>query len=113
MTQSGLLLGHLLAGDTRKIIGISVSRQEARAREVIAENLQSYSEKHQILLPSGYETEIELTDAYLDGGYGNCGEKIQSVMREAYEKDGLNLDGVYTGKAFYGMQEYLKAHGIQ
>ena len=39
-TQSGLLAGHLEAGDERRIVGISVTRKAKRAVEVIRKNLR-------------------------------------------------------------------------
>lgn len=113
MTQSGLLAGHLLSGDRRQIIGVSVSRNEKRAREVIAENLNVYSKKKGLTFPTDIASEIKITDEYLDGGYGVYRDGIRNTIREAYALDGLNLDGIYTGKAFYGMKEYLKKHKIK
>lgn len=113
MTQSGLLAGHLLSGDRRQIIGISVSRNEKRAREVIAENLNVYSKKKGLTFPTDIASEIKITDEYLDGGYGVYRDGIRNTIREAYALDGLNLDGIYTGKAFYGMKEYLKKYKIK
>lgn len=112
MTQSGLLAGQLLKQDKRQIIGISVSRNELRAREVIADNLRIYGFKKKLPMPLNIETGIKITDEYLDGGYGSYQEGIRNVIREVYENDGLNLDGIYTGKAYYGMQQYLKKHSI-
>lgn len=35
-------------------------------------------------------------------------DTIHSVLL----KDGIALDTTYTGKAFWGMQQYLKKHGV-
>lgn len=113
MTQSGLLAAYLLSGGRRQIIGISVSRNEKRAREVITKNLNIYSKKKGLTFPADIASEIKITDEYLDGGYGAYQDGIRNTIREAYECDGLNLDGIYTGKAFYGMKEYLKKHRIK
>jgi len=117
MTQSGLLAGLLTDRDTdkkrRQIIGISVSRNKKRAEEVILENLRAYSEKMDITFPVDPKAWITISDEYLDGGYGRFHEKISQIIRSVYEEDGLNLDGIYTGKAFYGMKEYLKTHQIR
>ncbi len=116
MTQSGLLAGQLAGReqDQKKcrIVGISVSRNKHRAKEVTVENLKAYSERIGIVFPPQTESEIFVTDEYLDGGYGCFRENILDTIRSAYEEDGLNLDGIYTGKAFYGMKEYLKSHEI-
>ena len=112
-THSGLLAGHLLAGDEREIVGISVSRTEKRAREVIGENLTFYMQKKGTQFPQDVDKTIRITDRYLEEGYGHRSEKVNETVREIYEKEGIYLDTVYTGKAFYGMREYLKENKIQ
>lgn len=112
-TQGGLTAGELLAGDGARVVGISVSRREARAREVIARDLEAYGEAMGIRLPDHAERAVRITDRYLAGGYGKSTEEIRETVRTAYLRDGLNLDLVYTGKAFWGMEEYLKEHQIR
>ncbi len=112
-TQSGLVAAHAMDGDDRKIIGISVTRSAERAGAVIAENLKEYQRKYDAAYRLCCGPEILVEDAYLAGGYGCENEEIHRVIRETYLKDGMNLDGTYTGKAFWGMQEYLKSHHIE
>ena len=45
-TQSGLLAGSLEESDERNIVGISVSRNETRGKQVIARNLEEYAQMH-------------------------------------------------------------------
>ncbi len=112
-TQSGLVAAHAMDGDDRKIIGISVTRSAERASTVIAENLKAYQKKYDAAYRLCCSPEILVEDAYLAGGYGCENEEIRQVIREAYLKDGMNLDATYTGKAFWGMKEYLRTHHIQ
>lgn len=129
-TQSGLLAGSLLKGDERKIVGISVSRNQERGREVIARNVQEYFRKFGFALQSGQncvgqddigDTEkfqdevlrrIYFTDAYMEGGYGAYSQAVRDMIHTVYASDGVYLDMTYTGKAFYGMIKYLKEHHI-
>ncbi|MDD3277360.1 MAG: pyridoxal-phosphate dependent enzyme [Lachnospiraceae bacterium] len=111
-TQSGLVMGQLLAGDERNIVGISVTRSARRASQVILSNLQHYAAYHQLNLPEHAQTAIQVSEDALAGGYGQFDEKIRQVIREEYQWDGVNLDGVYTGKAFYGMLQYLRKNQI-
>lgn len=110
-TQSGLLAGKILTGDQRKIIGISVSRGENRAREVIEENLKGYFCKRGREFTTEewrkIREDIVVSDAYLAGGYGCRDERIRDTIRRVYKTEGIYLDGTYTGKAFSGMKEYL------
>ena len=64
-TQSGLLAGSLKAGDERKIVGISVSRNEKRGTEVISRNLEEYFGRSGDILPENYGSRIFLpTDTW-------------------------------------------------
>lgn len=111
-TQSGLLAGHLEAGDERRIVGISVTRKAKRAVEVIRKNLREYQEKTGTAYNVCADPEILLEDRYLAGGYGLWDENILETIRRVYEQEGIGLDPTYTGKAFRGMEEYLQDHGV-
>lgn len=113
-TQSGLICGHLLAGDRKRILGVMISSRETqRAFDVIREGVKDYFLKAGKELPEQYEQEILLLDDYRQGGYGRYDERIESCIHEQYRRNGIPLDPVYTAKAFWGMQEYLKETGIK
>lgn len=112
-TQSGLLAGSLKTGDGRKIVGISVSRNEKRGREVIARNLEEYFGREGAALPEDYRDHIFFADKYMEGGYGAYSENVAQIIREVYRTDGLPLDMTYTGKAFYGMVKYLEENNVR
>lgn len=111
-TQAGLLAGSLKAGDNRKIIGISVSRNEKRGKEVIASDLKVYADKFGHSFPEDLEDHIYFTDEYLGDGYGRYSSKTVDIIRKIYGEEGIPLDMTYTGKAFYGMVRYLEEHQI-
>lgn len=111
-TQSGLLAESLKAGDERKIVGISVSRNQNRGKEVIARNLEEYAEKKSETLPADAESHIYFTDEYMEGGYGAFSENVADLICRVYRTDGIPLDMTYTGKAFYGMVKYLEENKI-
>lgn len=112
-TQSGLLAGSLKAGDERKIVGISVSRNEKRGTEVISRNLEEYFGRSGDILPENYGSRIFFTDRYMEAGYGTYSENVASIIRKVYGTDGIPLDMTYTGRAFYGMVKYLEEHEIR
>lgn len=111
-TQSGLLAGSLKAGDDRKIVGISVSRNEKRGKEVIDCNLTEYAKKFHRSIPEDYREHIYFTDAYMEKGYGTYSENTADFIRKIYGQEGIPLDMTYTGKAFYGMVRYLRDHQV-
>ena len=111
-TQSGLLAGSLKYEDNCKIVGISVSRNEKRGKEVIAGNVRKYAELYSQMLPENWEQKIYFTDEYMEGGYASYSEAVAQTIRQVYDREGIPLDMTYTGKAFYGMMEYLKRQKI-
>ena len=111
-TQSGLLAGSLKHKDGCKIVGISVSRNEKRGKEVIAGNISKYMQLCGGEPDPGWKEKIIFTDQYMEGGYGTYSENVARIIRQVYENEGIPLDMIYTGKAFNGMIEYLKKQKI-
>lgn len=107
-TQSGLICGSLLHGYDRKIIGISVARDAERGCDVIAKNILAYMEQQEDTAKT-----IHFEDKYLNGGYGKYNDPIEDTIKSILCQDGIPLDPTYTGKAFWGMTEYLKEHSIE
>ena len=88
-TQSGLICGHLLAGDGKKIMGIIISSRETeRARPVMSEGVSDYFVKNGRPLPTGWAEEIILLDGYRQAGYGHYDSRITSTIREQYRRKG-------------------------
>lgn len=113
-TQAGLTCGHLLAGDHKKVVGILISSRETeRALKILKDSIRACFEKYGKNIPVNYEQEIHLLDQYRQEGYGRYDERIISCVMEEYLKNGIPLDPVYTGKAFWGMKEYLREQRIQ
>ncbi len=65
------------------------------------------------MLPEGWESELHLEMGYRQGGYGQYDERILQVIREEFCRNGLPLDPTYTGKAFWGMKQYIEEHQLQ
>lgn len=114
-TQSGLLMGSVLDNSSHKIVGISVSRNQARGKEVIAHNIHKYVEKicpKKAGMVEKAMEQIYFTDAYMEGGYGVYSANVAEYIKKIYKSDGVYLDMTYTGKGFYGMIKYLENWGI-
>lgn len=110
MTQAGLIAGNILRHGREKIIGISVSRKKEQEIPVIYTYVQKYLDS----IESGEKVnEILLEDEYIGDGYGTYSEEILSTIRQVLRSCGIALDPTYTGKAFYGMMDYLKKHNIK
>lgn len=104
MTQAGLICGSVLHEDSKHIIGISI----ARSADVGASVVEDYTNIY--LIEKGFENrntaQINFIDKYTLGGYGKYNHKIIDVIHTVLIEDGVALDPVYTGKAFWGMGEY-------
>lgn len=112
-TQSGLVTGKLLNQGTEKIVGISISSREyERAMQVMEDGILEYCEKKNIVPPEGIRENLILDTTYRAGGYGLYHEDIMMTIRKQFCENGLPLDPTYTGKAFWGMTEYIKEHGL-
>lgn len=111
-TQAGLICGKLLQKDTvRKVVGISIARQQERGRQVVKDSIREY-------LGGNFETlyreeSLIFDDAYCCGGYGQYTEEVKKTIDFVMEREGIPMDTTYVGKAFYGMLRYLKEKNIK
>ena len=107
-TQAGLVCGQLLHHDERKIIGISIARKNPRGRNVVLESVRDYCTGKKI---SADEAEIQEKTIFIDDftgdGYGKNSKEIQETILTVLKQYGIPLDSTYTGKAFWGMQQYI------
>lgn len=107
-TQAGLVCGQLMAGDSRKIVGISIARKKPRGRDVIIESIREYLYEKKVVLPEDLIQQKTLfIDDFTGTGYGKENETVIFTMKDVMIRYGIPLDGTYTGKAFYGMTQYL------
>lgn len=112
-TQSGLISGHLIRGDRRQIMGVMISsREKERAERIIWNGIEHYFQKRNLPLREEDRKEIILLDQYRAGGYGQYHQPILDEIRTQFCLNGIGLDPTYTGKAFWGMEEYLREGDI-
>lgn len=104
-TQAGLICGQLIHEDKRKIVGISIARKNPRGRQVVIDSVYDFMGN-----ADGIEEATVFVDSYIGEGYakGDTHSTINNVLK----KYGIPLDNIYTGKAFYGMREYIKENKI-
>ena len=105
-TYSGLLCSALKNGDNRNIIGISIAREAQRCIEIIKDNVNLCFKTPQTFHPV-------ISDKYLCGGYSNTCKEMLENIDFIYSKYGIPLDPTYTGKAFWGMKQYLLENNIK
>jgi D-cysteine desulfhydrase len=104
-TAAGLLLGLKAAGLRTRVIGV----RTVDAHFATAERLLAHARQTRELLcsldptfprPPLRRRDVELREELLGDGYGWLTDAAQDAVRRAEESEGLQLEGIYTGKAF-------------
>lgn len=109
-TQAGLVCGKVIYDDNRSIVGISIARQNPYGGNVVLDSVNSYLTS--INRGNIDRKDIDFIDDYTLHGYGQYNDKILDTIDQVLIKDGIPLDTTYTGKAFWGMKEYIVENQI-
>lgn len=126
-TQAGLVCGQLLAGDDRRIVGISIARKNPRGRQVVLDSIAEYLAETKLLRteeasdenaqPPYTEAQIQAAtvfeDSYTGEGYGQDSGDIRQTIDHMLCCHGIPMDSTYTAKAYTGMQSWLREQGIE
>lgn len=107
-TTAGLILGVKLVRLNARVVGINVCNDRDYFLRVIEDICRSAMDTYRLDLPFSSERDIEIVDGYVGRGYGKAGSQELSFIREVARSEGIFLDPVYTGKAFYGMSQELE-----
>lgn len=110
-TQAGLIIGKELEQYSSTIIGLSVARESLRGSSVIKDSIEEYYNKYKE--QNAPKLDIIFKDNYLSGGYGEFNSQIEKSIEEYMSLYGIPLDPTYTGKAVYGMHDYLEGNEIK
>ena len=110
-TQAGLICGKAETGSDMIVAGISVARERERGSAAVQEAVEAYARFHPELPKEGRE--ILFDDSVLQGGYGCAGEEERQLIGWLWKEKQIPLDRTYTGKAFYGMMQYLNRNQIR
>lgn len=106
-THAGLALGLYHRHYAGVVRGYAVCDNETyfkrKAAEDIAAWYQKYATNQNHDIPP-----IDVCDEFIGPGYGIATPEIFAMIREVAELEGVLLDPVYTGKAFYGLLQQIK-----
>ena len=111
-THAGLVCGKILSDYECKIVGISIARKNPRGKNIVTDSVNDYLasvnvKKHDC------NNEILFIDEYVGLGYGKDDVAVIEVIKEVMSIYGIPLDSTYTGKAFYGMKDFLIKNKIE
>ncbi|MDQ2075660.1 1-aminocyclopropane-1-carboxylate deaminase/D-cysteine desulfhydrase [Marinimicrobium sp. ABcell2] len=101
-TLAGLHLGHRLYCPTTQVLGMAVCDDAEYFRTKALADIESLCRLYSVSAPAGLG-KPEVIDAYIGEGYAKAGREVFDTIRQLASTEGLVLDPVYTGKAFYGM----------
>ncbi len=106
-TQAGLSVGVQRYGIDAQVWGVNVCDDEAWFLNKVNRDLNDWEQRYQtgINLDS---VSVKVIDGYVGAGYAQAGPEIFNCMADVARLEGLVLDPVYTGKAFYGMLDQHK-----
>ncbi|QDR78943.1 D-cysteine desulfhydrase family protein [Sporomusa termitida] len=109
-TYAGLLLARELLQTEHKIIGFNVCNDAAYFRHEVEQILQASSAYLAAPVPFAARN-THIIDGYVGRGYALGRPEERQFIHELAKLEGILLDPVYTGKAFYGLvQEIKKGH---
>lgn len=108
--QSGLMLGCELYNMDCNLIGINIDKEETNGKDLkdIIGTLLKEGVEHLELSKRFDRSEINLNMDYDGAGYGVVTRAEQSAIHTLATLEGILLDPVYTGRAFFGMLDYLE-----
>jgi D-cysteine desulfhydrase len=109
-TTAGLILGVKLTGLNARVVGINVCNDRDYFVRVVGEICETAIASYQLDLPFSREDDIEIVDGYVGRGYAKSSPLELSLLRDVARTEGIVLDPVYTGKAFFGMTQELEGN---
>lgn len=107
MTYSGLAIGKYNCSSNMKLVGISVARKREHCKNVLDEYFKAVG------ILSTPKDIIVFKDEYLCGGYGKYTKGISDIIDYSMQNFGMPLDPTYTGKAFFGMSQFLEENIVE
>lgn len=64
-------------------------------------------------MPERYGDRIIFNTDYLCGGYEQYTPEMEAYLQQVMRSTGLMFDTTYSGKAFYGMMDYLRKNHLE
>jgi D-cysteine desulfhydrase len=107
-TAAGLILGSRLLNLSARIAAVNVCDDRDYFLEVIGTICETAIVTYGLDISFKRERDIDIVDGYVGRGYALSRPEELSMIVDVARREGLFLDPVYTGKAFYGMIQELK-----
>lgn len=109
-TSAGLILGVKLARLDARVVSVNVCDDRATFVRAIGEICEAAIRTYRMTdLTFDRARDVEIQDGFVGRGYALSRPEELALLRDVARAEGLILDPVYTGKAFYGMTQLLAA----
>jgi D-cysteine desulfhydrase len=106
-TGAGLIMGCKLLDLPCRVVGINVCEDRDYFVRGISEIVEQAKSAFRLKLQFARD-DVEIIDGYVGRGYAQSRPEELALIRDVARTEGLILDPVYTGKAFYGLTQELK-----
>lgn len=109
-TQAGLTLGQIIYNLDTRLMPVSIDKEEVNGLRPDETVLKLVNEGNR-LFNTGRSLgidDVKLIEDYNESGYAAITENEKDAIAEMAETEGILLDPVYTGRAYYGMMDHIR-----
>ena len=112
-TQAGLTLGFALQNSPVQVFGMAVCDSSQYFFDKVSKDISDWKTRYRSIANNYFNIENQLSintiDSYIGPGYAQGYSEVFETIELLAKEEGIVLDPVYTGKAFYGMLAEIKA----
>lgn len=111
-TQAGVVVGlDLIGWNDVKLVGISIARDIERGKKIVVDFATELGKYYG--LEKDYSDSIIFDDTYVGSGYDKSNKILTDFVKNVRKETGLSMDTTYSGKALYGMMDYIKKNNLK
>ncbi len=107
-TTAGLILGAKIFDVNARIASVNVCDDRDYFVRAIGDICENAIADYHLDIKFNRQRDVDIIDGYVGRGYALSQPQELALLRDVAQTEGIFLDPVYTGKAFYGMVEELK-----
>ncbi|MFH1137180.1 MAG: D-cysteine desulfhydrase family protein [Pseudomonadota bacterium] len=108
-TAAGLILGVKHLGLNARVASVNVCDDRDYFARVIGGICETAIDRFGLNIEFSREKDIDIIDGYVGRGYALSSPPELELIRDVARAEGIVLDPVYTGKAFFGLTRELAA----
>lgn len=111
-TQAGLTAGAMLCGLETHVLGMAVCDSEEYFLKKVRRDILEWKQLYKLDFDLR-SVKIAVNDVYIGKGYAQAQPEVFALIEKVLRLEGLALDPVYTGKAFYGLLQEISEGNLQ